>query len=272
VDFDDSLQGMVMLVTAAWAVVVVATRMARTPHESLSPGSSIALAVAAHEAARRGHERIEPEHVLLAALFDRDLRLRVEAAGASAAGLRDELEAKLAALPSSAGVRGKSASVSPELAAALARASRTVNGRAIELFDLARALSPRLPLASSNDAPPLSGVSGPYRSARVGPFARVRIWNDDVSTMDAVVQILTRVFAKSHAEAMHLMLTTHHKGSAVIGEFARDEAESLAQRATELAREGGMPLWVAVEDADAATHNGPSRPSWLSRAWRKLAG
>jgi ATP-dependent Clp protease adapter protein ClpS len=87
--------------------------------------------------------------------------------------------------------------------------------------------------------------------------------------MEAVVAILTSTFAKSHAEAVHLMLTTHHRGSAVVGEFAPDEAETLAARATEQARWRGMPLKVAIEPAGTAER---AEPSWVLRAWRKIAG
>jgi ATP-dependent Clp protease adapter protein ClpS len=269
VAFDDSIQGMVMLVTAAWAVVVVASRMVRTPHKSLSPESSIALAVAAHEAARRGHERVDPEHVLLAALFDREIAARVEAAGTSPAVLQSDLDARLAELPVSPHAREKGVSASPALASALTRASRTGQGGSIGLPDLVTALAPSLRLAEPATRRADAGSSGPYRSTTAGPVARIRIVDDDATTMDAVVEILKGTFAKSHAEALHLMLTTHHKGSAIIGEFAPDEADALAERATQQARWRRMPLTVRVEHGSASKAR---ERTWLERAWRKFAG
>lgn len=45
----------------------------------------------------------------------------------------------------------------------------------------------------------------------------VILHNDDVTTMEFVVHLLTTVFRKSEPAAQEIMLTVHHKGSATVG-------------------------------------------------------
>lgn len=71
---------------------------------------------------------------------------------------------------------------------------------------------------------------------------KVTIHNDDFTTMDFVVMILTTVFFKSEAEAERLMLAVHHSDKAVVGVYSYDIATSKVQKATHLAREAGFPL------------------------------
>lgn len=77
---------------------------------------------------------------------------------------------------------------------------------------------------------------------KVPRMYEVVIFNDDVTTMEFVVEILMDVFRKSHAEAETLMLTVHHKGEAVAGVYTYDVARSKVLRATSQARAKGFPL------------------------------
>lgn len=76
---------------------------------------------------------------------------------------------------------------------------------------------------------------------------KVIIYNDDFTTMEFVVRILTTVFFKSPAEAETLMLQVHQSHSAVVGIYTYDIATSKVQKATRMAREEGFPLRLAVE-------------------------
>lgn len=76
---------------------------------------------------------------------------------------------------------------------------------------------------------------------------KVTIYNDDFTTMDFVVMILTRVFFKSQAEAEALMLQVHHSDKAMVGIYSYDVAVSKKNKATNLAREAGFPLRLTVE-------------------------
>lgn len=75
----------------------------------------------------------------------------------------------------------------------------------------------------------------------------VTIYNDDFTTMEFVVMILTHVFFKSDTEAEALMLQVHHSEKAVVGIYSYDVATSKARKATSMAREAGYPLRLTVE-------------------------
>ena len=69
---------------------------------------------------------------------------------------------------------------------------------------------------------------------------KVVIYNDDFTTMDFVVKVLTTVFFKSEAEAETLMMSVHKSGSAVVGIYSYDIALSKVRKATDMAREEGL--------------------------------
>lgn len=75
---------------------------------------------------------------------------------------------------------------------------------------------------------------------------KVIIHNDDFTTMDFVVNVLTTVFLKSSAEAEALMLQVHKEQSAVVGIYSYDMAYSKVFKATRMAREAGFPLRLTV--------------------------
>ncbi len=71
---------------------------------------------------------------------------------------------------------------------------------------------------------------------------KVIMHNDDVTTMEFVVNVLESVFFKPHDTAVDLMMTIHNTGEAVVGIYSRDIAESKAQKAMDLAEHQGFPL------------------------------
>lgn len=79
---------------------------------------------------------------------------------------------------------------------------------------------------------------------------KVIIHNDDFTTMDFVVLILTTVFHKSAAEAEVIMLKTHQENSAVAGIYTFDIAMTKVLKATGMAREAGFPLRLSMEPVD----------------------
>lgn len=79
---------------------------------------------------------------------------------------------------------------------------------------------------------------------------KVIIFNDDFTTMDFVVMILTDIFFKSQAEAEKLMLDVHEKGQAIVGIYTFDIATSKVKKATKLARDNGFPLKLVVSPED----------------------
>ena len=80
---------------------------------------------------------------------------------------------------------------------------------------------------------------------------KVTIFNDDFTTMEFVVKVLTQVFFKSEEEAEALMLKVHHSESAVVGIYSYDIATSKVRKATEMAREADFPLRLTVEPEES---------------------
>ncbi|MBV9219104.1 MAG: ATP-dependent Clp protease adaptor ClpS [Methylobacteriaceae bacterium] len=70
--------------------------------------------------------------------------------------------------------------------------------------------------------------------------------NDDVTTMEFVVDVLEQVFEKDRDEAVKIMLATHEQGSAVCGLYGQAEARRLANEVIERAKTGGFPLECVV--------------------------
>ena len=69
---------------------------------------------------------------------------------------------------------------------------------------------------------------------------------DDETTMDFVVEVLVSVFNKQSAEAVALMLKVHNEGSAVVGLYTLDIAQSKTDKALRLARTAGFPLRITI--------------------------
>jgi ATP-dependent Clp protease adaptor protein ClpS len=76
---------------------------------------------------------------------------------------------------------------------------------------------------------------------------RVVIHNDDYSTMDFVIEVLTRIFKKTHAESVELMLIVHRTGVASVGTYTRDVAETLVAEVREFAHQQKQPLQLTME-------------------------
>ena len=75
---------------------------------------------------------------------------------------------------------------------------------------------------------------------------KVIIHNDDFTTMEFVVKILTTVFYKSTIEAESLMLMVHKSQSATVGIYSYDIAKTKIAKATSMARDEGFPLRLSM--------------------------
>lgn len=79
------------------------------------------------------------------------------------------------------------------------------------------------------------------------PLYRVILINDDYTTMDFVVEILTYVFNKSLESATRIMLEVHRNGMGVCGLYPLDVAETKVETVHALAKEHGFPLKCLME-------------------------
>jgi ATP-dependent Clp protease adaptor protein ClpS len=79
------------------------------------------------------------------------------------------------------------------------------------------------------------------------PRFRVFMHNDDYTSMEFVVQVLSTVFGKSTEEAVQIMLAIHKKGIGLCGVFPAQVAESKIVEVHSQARESGFPLRCSME-------------------------
>ncbi len=243
-----------------------AWRTVRLQMPRQEPALTIALSVAALEAARRAQGPVEPAHLAHAALFALERE-----DGPDLSRVREALEAHLDALPSGAAANapplGRAVTVAIETAA---RAAHDAAGP-LTLRDVLALLREDAHVATLLDAasqPPPSRpgrIGAPYRAGDAHDLARLVLLDDDVSTMEGVLAVLRESFVKGNAEALHLMLTTHYEGRAVVRRCPRAEADALRARALEHARRLGMPLAIVVESGAAVAPPAKTRPSLAAR-------
>ncbi|HMM79985.1 MAG TPA: ATP-dependent Clp protease adaptor ClpS [Pyrinomonadaceae bacterium] len=77
---------------------------------------------------------------------------------------------------------------------------------------------------------------------------KVLLHNDDFTTMDFVVFILSHVFARSEAESITIMLKVHNEGVGVAGIYPYEIATMKADKTTNLARSREFPLLCTIEE------------------------
>ena len=78
---------------------------------------------------------------------------------------------------------------------------------------------------------------------------KVIFFNDDYTTKEFVTYILEFVFHKEKQEAEILMETVHQKGSAIVGIYPFDIANTRVAITINMARKEGFPLKCELEEA-----------------------
>jgi ATP-dependent Clp protease adaptor protein ClpS len=77
---------------------------------------------------------------------------------------------------------------------------------------------------------------------------KVKLLNDDFTTMEFVIEVLQLFFSKSTEQAMQIMLKVHNEGSAVCGLYPRDIAETKVSQVMGYATQHGHPLRCQMEE------------------------
>ncbi len=80
------------------------------------------------------------------------------------------------------------------------------------------------------------------------PLYKVILHNDDFTTMEFVVFVLSHVFLRSVAEAFAIMLKVHTEGIGIAGVYSFEIANMKAEKAMNLARAQEYPLLCTVEE------------------------
>ena len=76
---------------------------------------------------------------------------------------------------------------------------------------------------------------------------KVMLLNDDYTTMEFVVEVLTTIFRQPHEEAARIMMSVHRNGMGVAGVYVKAVAEAKANAVHDRAREQGFPLRCSLE-------------------------
>jgi ATP-dependent Clp protease adaptor protein ClpS len=77
---------------------------------------------------------------------------------------------------------------------------------------------------------------------------KVLLLNDDFSTMEFVIQILTNVFRKTIEESEKIMLDVHNNGKAVCGIYTKEIALTKTSQVKTMARKAKFPLKAIAEE------------------------
>jgi len=77
---------------------------------------------------------------------------------------------------------------------------------------------------------------------------RVVFHNDDKTPMEFVVELLMSIFKHTQETAEQITLKVHTEGTATVGIYSFEVAESKGVEATSLSRTHGFPLVVTVEE------------------------
>lgn len=92
-----------------------------------------------------------------------------------------------------------------------------------------------------------------YETKTVTKIKEPNLWhvilhNDNVTTMDFVMQVLIEVFDYNEADALLLMLKIHEEGSAIAGTYVHEIAEHKAEYTMDAARQFDFPLSASIEE------------------------
>ena len=82
------------------------------------------------------------------------------------------------------------------------------------------------------------------------PMFKVILLNDDYTPQEFVVHVLEIFFGMDHEKAWQVMLAVHTTGSAPVGIYPRDVAESKSEQVNAYAQENKYPLLSTVEMTD----------------------
>ncbi len=77
---------------------------------------------------------------------------------------------------------------------------------------------------------------------------KVVLHNDDYTTMDFVIFVLTTIFHKTSSEATQVMVEVHEKGKGVCGVFTREIGKAKVNQVAIAAKQNGFPLLATLEE------------------------
>lgn len=85
---------------------------------------------------------------------------------------------------------------------------------------------------------------------RHAPQYRVLVHNDDVTTMEFVIEVLRTAFRKNQEDATQIMLVAHRSNVALVDVLPLEQAEFRVEQAHSLARTRKYPLKFTYEPVE----------------------
>lgn len=83
---------------------------------------------------------------------------------------------------------------------------------------------------------------------KIPKLYKVILLNDDYTTFDFVIEVLKTIFYKSEEEAINLTLRVDREGSAVVGVYPYEIAQTKVDKMHKVARDAGYPLRAVIEE------------------------
>jgi ATP-dependent Clp protease adaptor protein ClpS len=77
---------------------------------------------------------------------------------------------------------------------------------------------------------------------------KVLLHNDDYTSMDFVVKVLTDIFRKSNAQAEQLTMEIHEKQKAICGVYTFEIASTKVHQVKQFAKQNEFPLLATLEE------------------------
>lgn len=231
-------------------------RASRPRVAHLDEALQVALRVAAQKARTRA-EPLEPLHLLYALLRDETIRRAAERLGAKVDAIEGWVLARLdRTLRSASSPRLYSDKAAAILELTVTpRASYGQSARLVELLAaLIRVEPSTVEACAAGGLRPVDLLfllvhGSPESELRVpdGDELSVVLVDDDVSTMELVVEVLETDFAMGHDQAVELTTQVHRSGRGEAGRFAAGEALQRVRAAHDRARRRGYPLLLRLE-------------------------
>ncbi len=214
----------------------------------------IAVHVAKHEAAARGHT-LASVHLLYGLLQDEVFVAAIDGIGGDHAAIED---AVLAALDEHARASQLADTIGPEGLVMIVTANLLAkhHERRATRADLWNQLSRHPACRQLVDAGGITAVAllfalvhgeEPRSSLPRETAVHVVLRNDDYTTVEIVVELLREIFGLDGEAAKTLMLEVHHHGRGIAGRYDPITANAKVEATRERARASGYPLWVGVE-------------------------
>jgi ATP-dependent Clp protease adaptor protein ClpS len=79
------------------------------------------------------------------------------------------------------------------------------------------------------------------------PMYKVLLHNDDYTTMDFVVMILSKVFHKTQEQSEAIMMEVHKRGKGLCGVYTHEIAQTKVEQVKTLAKQNKFPLLATYE-------------------------